>query len=109
LSDATHNQDTAEPAAVHKPLEQWIVDVLAADTGGATHIAASHDRLATALAALGFERLDPEKASRLSVLLKSHKEHPLSSDETDELQTLIATANALELASLQRLAAALGR
>ena len=109
MSDATHKQDTAEPAAVHKPLEPWIVDVLAADTGEAIHIAAFHDRLAAALDTLGFERLDPEKASRLSVLLKSRKEHPLTSDETAELQTLIATANALELASLQRLAAALGR
>jgi hypothetical protein len=40
-----------------------------------------------ALDVLGFERLDPEKASRLSALLKSRKERPLASDEAAELQT----------------------
>ena len=109
LPDATYEQLAVEAAAVHKPLEQWIVDVLTTDAGGLAHPAESHEMLAAALDALGFERLEPEKASRLSTLLKSRKERPLSSDETAELQTLMATANALELASLQRLAATLGR
>ena len=65
--------------------------------------------LAAALDILGFERLEPEKASRLSALLKIRKERPLTSEETSELQTLMDTANALELASLQRLTAAFGR
>ena len=43
------------------------------------------------------------------MVLKSHKERPLTSDEAAELQTLMDTANALELAILRRLAAALGR
>lgn len=104
-----YDQLAAKTSAVHKPLEQWIVDVLAADTGGSTHTAESHDMLTAALDALGFERLDQEKANRLSTLLKSHKERALSSDESAELQTLLAAANALELASLQRLAVALRR
>jgi len=65
--------------------------------------------LAAAMDVLGFERLEPEKASRLSALLKSRKELPLESDEAAELQTLMDAANALELASLQRLTAAFGR
>jgi len=109
LPDATYERLAGEAAAVHKPLEQWIVDILTADTGTSAHAAESHEVLAAALDALGFERLDQEKANRLSALLTSRKERPLSSDETAELQTLMAAANALELASLQRLAAALGR
>jgi hypothetical protein len=98
-----------EATAVHKSLEQWILDILTSDTGAPAHTVESHDMLAAALDALGFERLEPEKASRLSAFLKSRKERPLSSDEATELQTLMDAANALELASLQRLAAALGR
>lgn len=109
LPDAMYERLAAEAVAVHKPLEQWIIDVLTADTGEAAATVASHDMLAAAMDALGFERLEPEKASRLSALLKSRKERALSRDETAELHILMDAANALELASLQRLAAALGR
>jgi hypothetical protein len=109
LPDATYERLAEAAAAVHKPLEQWIIDVLTADAGASAHAGEAHDMLAAALDALGFERLDPEKASRLSALLKIRKERPLTSEETAELQTLMDAANALELASLQRLAAALGR
>jgi len=40
--------------------------------------AASHDMLAAALDALGFECLEPEKANRLSALLKSRKERAVT-------------------------------
>src|SRR5262245_54320109 len=100
LPDATYEQLT-EAAAVHKLLGQWIIDVLTADAGASAHAAESHDMLAAALDILGFECLDPEKASRLSALLKSRTERPLTSDETAELQTLMDAANALALASLK--------
>ena len=90
-------------------MEQWIIDILTGGPGASAHAAKSHDMLAAALDVLGFERLDPEKASRLRALLKSRQECPLTSDEAAELQTLMDTANSLELASLQRLAVALGR
>ena len=109
LPDVTYERLAEVAAAVHKPLEQWIIDVLTADAGGSAHATESHDTLAAALDILGFERLEPEKASRLSALLKIRKERPLTSEETSELQTLMDTANALELASLQRLTAAFGR
>jgi hypothetical protein len=109
LPDATYQRLAEKAAAVHKPLEQWIIDVLAADTGASAHAAESHDMLAAALDVLGFERLAPEKASRLSALLKSRQERPLTSDKAAELQTLMDATNTLELASLQRLAVALGR
>jgi hypothetical protein len=108
LPDATYERLTGEAAAAHKPLEQWIVDILTADIGASAHVAESHEVLASALDALGFQCLAPEKASRLSALLKSGKGGALSNDETAELQTSMAEENALELASLQRLAAALG-
>jgi hypothetical protein len=109
LPDATYGRLAWEATAAHKALEQWIVDILTADAGASAYTAESHEMLAAALDALGFLRLTPEKTSRLSTLLKSRKERALSNDETAELQTLMAAANALELASLQRLAAALGR
>jgi hypothetical protein len=109
LPDATYERLAETAAAVHKPLEQWIIDVLTTDTGASAHTVESHDMLAAALDALGFERLEPEKASRLSALLKSRKERTLTGAETAELQTLMDAAHALELASLQCLAAALGR
>ena len=43
------------------------------------------------------------------MVLKSHKERPLTSDEAAELQTAVDTANALALASLQRLTVAFWR
>jgi hypothetical protein len=109
LPDATYERLIEAATAVHKSLEQWIVDVLTADTGTSAHPAASHEMLTAALDTPGFERLDPEKANRLSALLTSRKERPLSSNETAELQTLMAAANALELTNLYHLAAALGR
>jgi hypothetical protein len=109
LPDATYERLAKEAAAVHKPLEQWIIDVLTADARASAHAAESHDMLVATLDALGFERLEPEKASRLSVLLKSRKERSLTRDETAELRGLMAAANALKLASLQHLTAALGR
>jgi hypothetical protein len=109
LPDATYERLAEAAAAVHKPLEQWLVDIVAATTRASAYPDESHDMLAAVLDVLGFERLEPEKASRLSVLLQSRQERPLTSDETAELQTLMDTANALELASLQRLAVALGR
>src|SRR5712691_6880683 len=74
LPNATYEQLAEEAAAVHKPLEQWIVDVLTTDAGGVAHTVEPHEMLAAALDALGFERLEPEKASRLSTLLTSRKE-----------------------------------
>ena len=109
LPDTTYERLAEAAAAVHKPLEQWIIDVLTADPGASAHTAESHDMLAAVLDVLGFERLEAEKASRLSALLKSRKERPLTSAGAAELQTLMDTANALELTSLQRLAVALGR
>ena len=44
-------------AAVHKPLERWIIYVLSADAGGSARAAKSHQMHAAALDALGFERL----------------------------------------------------
>lgn len=109
LPDATYERLAEAASAVHKPLEQWLIDLLAAATRASAYSDESHDMLAAAMDVLGFERLDLEKASRLSALLKSRKERPPTSDEAAELQTLMDTANALELSSLQRLAVALGR
>lgn len=109
LPDTTYQRLAEKAAAVHKPLEQWIIDVLTVDAGGSVHVPESYDMLTAALDVLGFERLEPERASRLSTLLESRQEHSLSSDETAELQTLMAVANALELASLYRLTTAFGR
>jgi plasmid stability protein len=109
LPDVMYERLAKEAAAVHKPVEQWIIDILTADVGSLAHTAESHEMLAAALEALGFQRLEPGKASRLSALLKVRQERPLSDDETAELKDLMAAANALELASLQRLAATLGR
>jgi hypothetical protein len=107
LPDATYERLAEKAAAFYKPLEQWIIDILAAETRASAYPDESHDMLTAVLDALGFERLEPEKASRLSALLKSRQERPLTSDEAAELQTLLDTANALELASLQRLTVAL--
>jgi len=63
LPDATYQRLAEKAAAVHKPLEQWIIDVLIADTGASAHAAKSQDMLAAAMDALGFECLEPEKAS----------------------------------------------
>lgn len=97
----------ADAASAHKSPEQWIVDRLFAEEGSHTAAHDSHVLLAAALDALGFKRLAPEKAKRLSELLHVRKERLLSDDETTELTALLAEADALELESLQRLAATL--
>lgn len=71
--------------------------------------AVPHALLAAALDALGFQRLAPEKATRLRTLLEAHHARVLSPDEADELQVLMTEADALDLAGLQRLAAAVQR
>ena len=109
LPESTYERLVDAAAAVHKPLEQWIVDALTTDVGVSAYAAASCDMLAAALDARGFERLAPEKSRQLSTLLHSRKERSLSSAEAAALQTLMAEANALELASLEHLAATLGR
>jgi hypothetical protein len=107
LPDKTYEQLVADAASAQKSPEQWIMDRLL--TEQSTQIAAAelHTLLAAALDALGFQRLEPEKTERLSGLLRVRKERPLSGEETAELHTLMAEADALELESLQRLAAAL--
>lgn len=109
LPDATYERLADAAATVQKPLEQWIIEVLTRNAGKAAYPAASHEMLAAALEVLGFERLAPEKADRLSALLQRRKERSLSGDETAELQTLMTEADTLEFASLERLAATLGR
>jgi hypothetical protein len=109
LPDTIYDRLAKEATASDKPLEQWIIDLLTADMTSVSRATESHEMLAAALDALGFQRLDPVKARRLSVLLTHRQERPLSDDETAELQTLMVEADALELVSLQRLAAALRR
>ena len=89
--------------------ERWILDRLFATSSPPVAVAAPHTLLAAALEALGLQRLTPEKARRLSTLLAAHKARALSHDEADELHALMTEADALELESLQRLAAAMQR
>ena len=105
LPDATYEWLVAEAAAARKPVEQWMVDILTGDTQALSHEDEPQAMLMATLEALGFKRLPPEQTHRLSVLLKSRKEHPLSRAETTALQSLMDAANFLELTSLQRLAA----
>jgi hypothetical protein len=60
LADAMYERLAEEAAAVHKPLEQWIVDILTTDVGASAYAAESHEIPAAALDALGFQRLAPE-------------------------------------------------
>jgi hypothetical protein len=78
LPDTTYERLAGEAAAVDKPLEQWVVDILTTEVGTSAHAAEPHEMLAAALDALGFERLDLEKASRLCTLLRSRKERAVS-------------------------------
>ncbi|MGH7966344.1 MAG: hypothetical protein ACRERD_31715 [Candidatus Binatia bacterium] len=102
LPDKTYERLVADAASAHKSPEQWIIDRLF--TGQSSYMAEPHILLAAAFDALGFKRLEPEKAQRLSELLYARKERLLSPHEVAELNTLMAEADALELESLQRLA-----
>lgn len=106
LPDATYEQLATGATAVDTPLEQWILDILMTALGNAAQTTEAHAALTASLDALGFARLAPERASRLSVLLQAQKERPLIPEEQAELQTLMEAAQALEYASLQRLATA---
>jgi hypothetical protein len=109
LPDKTYERIAAEAASAHKSPEQWILDRLFPEPSPSAPVAESHTLLAAALDALGFQRLEPEKAKRLSALLQVRKSRALSHDEAHELHALMSEADALEVESLQRLAAALGR
>jgi hypothetical protein len=109
LPDTTYERIAAEAAAAHKSPEQWILDRLFTEPSLSAPVAEPHTLLAAALDALGFQRLEPEKAKRLSALLQDRKARALSHDEAHELHALLSEADALEVESLQRLAVALGR
>jgi hypothetical protein len=107
LPDQIYEWLRAEAASAHTSLEQWILDKLSTDAGPKASVAEPHMLLAAALDALGFKRLQPEKAQRLSELLTVRRVRSLSNDETAEFNALMAEADALESASLKRLATAL--
>jgi hypothetical protein len=109
LPDTTYERIIAEAASARKSPEQWILDRLFTEPSPSATVAEPHTLLAAALDSLGFKRLEPEKAKRLSALLQVRKARALSHDEADELHALMAEADSLEVESLQRLAAALGR
>jgi hypothetical protein len=109
LPDTTYERIAAEAGSAHKSPEQWILDRLFAEPSPSIPVAEPHMLLAAALDALGFQRLEPEKAKRLGALLEVRTSGSLSHDEAQELHALMAQADALEVESLQRLAAALGR
>ena len=107
LPDKAYEQLATDAAAVHKSPEQWILDRLFAESESQAAPPEIHTLLTAALDTLGFQRLASEKAKQLSELLSLRKARPLSDKETAELNALLAEADALELASLQRLAAIL--
>jgi hypothetical protein len=109
LPDKIYERIVVDATSAHKSPEQWILDRLFTELEQGTQVPAAelNTFLAAALDALGFQRLEPEKAKRLSELLHVRKEHLLSSDEAAELNALMAEADALELESLQRLVATL--
>jgi hypothetical protein len=109
LPDTTYEQIAAEAGSAHKSPEQWILDRLFAEPSPSAPGAEPHTLLAAALDALGFQRLAPEKAKRLGALLEVRKARDLFPDEAHELHALMSEADILEVESLQRLAAALGR
>jgi hypothetical protein len=109
LPDTTYERIAAEAGSAHKSPEQWILDRLFPEPSPSAPVAEPHMLLAAALDSLGFQRLEPEKAKRLSALLQVRKSRALSHDEAHELHALMSEADALEVKSLQRLAAALGR
>jgi hypothetical protein len=105
LPDHAYERLVIEAAAVQQSPEQWLLNRLF-DQPPAAAVLAPHTLLAAAMDTLGFQRLAPEKATRLSTLLEVRKARALSPDEADELHALMIEADALELAGLQRLAAA---
>jgi len=109
LPDQDYERLIAEATAAHKSPEQWILDRLFPESPPSLAAAEPHLLLTAALDMLGFQRLAPDKARRLSELLTLRKAHPLSNAETDELQALMTEANTLELGSLQHLAAVFQR
>ena len=109
LSDVTYQRLAEAAAAVHKPLEQWIIDVLTTDSEDQPVRLNRTTRLRPRWMYWALSASSQRRPAGLSALLKIRKERPLTSEETSELQTLMDTANALELASLQRLTSAFGR
>lgn len=107
LPDKSYEKLTIDAAAAQKSPEQWILDKLFAAPESQPEPPETHTLLAVALDTLGFQRLVAEKARRLSELLAHRKARALSDEETAELHALLAEADALELASLQRLATTL--
>lgn len=107
LPDKAYEQLAIDAATAQKSPEQWILDKLFAAPESRPEPPEPHTLLAAALDTLGFQRLAEEKARRLSELLLLRKAHSLSDEETAELHALLAEADALELTSLQRLAATL--
>jgi hypothetical protein len=107
LPDETYEQLVTKAASDQKSPEQWILDRLFGDPRLLATTAEPHMLLAAAFDALGFQRLEREKAERLSELLEMRKARLLSHDETDDLHALMMEADTLELEGLQRLVAAL--
>ena len=107
LPDKAYEQLAIDAAAAQKSPAQWILDKLFAEPESQPVPPETHTLLAAALDTLGLQRLAPEKARQLSELLSRRKAHALSDEETAELNALLAEADALELTSLQRLAATL--
>jgi hypothetical protein len=104
LPDRTYEQLMAEASSAHMSVEQWIINEISTATSPGTAVEEAHILLSAALEALGFKRLQPEKARRLSELLAARKERSLSGDETAELNALMTAADTLEVQSLERLA-----
>jgi len=109
LSDQTYERLITEAAAAQKSPEQWVLERLFAAPSPPATTLEPHTLLAAALDALGFRRLAPEKAQRLSTLLAMRRTRALGHEEAEELHALMTEAEALELESLQRLAAAFER
>jgi hypothetical protein len=107
LPDKTYEQLMAEAASARMSLEHWIVDEISTAASPKAAVEEAHMLLAAALDALGFERLQPEKAPRLRELLAVRKARARSRDETAELNALMAEADALELEGMERLATTL--
>lgn len=107
VSDPIYERLKADADAVQKSPEQWIIEKLSLEAE--PQLVLSSALLAAALDTLGFKRLEEIKAKRLSELLALRKERFLASEETNELSALMAEADALEIDSLQHLAAVLER
>ena len=108
LPDHAYERLVMEATAAQQSPEQWLLDRLEAPSPPGT-VTVPHTLLVAALDTLGFQRFTPEKATRLRILLEARHARALSPDEADELHALMTEADALELAGLQRLAAAVQR